>query len=87
MQITKDMTGNNATSGRVSYSGPMMKNRNAAARIPSSRAQCGSRVDTIASDQRVMDQQKKNLRAFNRTDTMDTSKRQIKIPNDPSWVS
>ncbi|KAG2262024.1 hypothetical protein Bca4012_013318 [Brassica carinata] len=85
MQITGDMTSNNATSGRVSYSGPMMKNRNAAARIPSSRGQSGSRVDTIASDQRIMDQQKKNLRAFNRTDTMDSSKRQMKMPNDPSW--
>ncbi|KAF8104418.1 hypothetical protein N665_0172s0049 [Sinapis alba] len=90
MQITKNMSSNNATSGRVSYSGPMMRNRNAAARmIPSSRGnsggQSGSRVDTIAADQRIMDQQKKNLRAFNRTDTMDSSKRQIKIPNDPSW--
>ncbi|KAJ0262654.1 Protein kinase superfamily protein [Hirschfeldia incana] len=82
MQITRDMTSNNATSGRVSYSGPMMKNRNAAARIPSRRGILGGQV---ASDQRIMDQQKKNLRAFNRTDTMDSSKRQIKIPNDPSW--
>ncbi|KAF8100517.1 hypothetical protein N665_0222s0016 [Sinapis alba] len=63
--------------------------QNAAARIlssrGSSRGQSGSCVDTIASDQRIMGQQKKNLRAFNITDTMDSSKRQIKIPNDPSW--
>ncbi|CAH8381563.1 unnamed protein product [Eruca vesicaria subsp. sativa] len=99
MHITKDMTSNNATSGRVSYSGPMMNNRNqgrftyvkgnAAPRIPSSRSNSGgqsvSRVDTISRDQQIMDQQKKNLRAFNRTDTMDSNKRQMKVPNDPSW--
>ncbi|WZZ35346.1 hypothetical protein YC2023_018747 [Brassica napus] len=98
MQITKDMTSNNPTSGRVSHSGPMMKNRNHSrftymkdnAAAPSSRAnlagQSGSRVDTTgSSDQTIMDQQRRNLRAFNRADTMDNSKRQIKIPNDPSW--
>ncbi|KAJ0242515.1 Protein kinase superfamily protein [Hirschfeldia incana] len=96
MQITKDMmTSNNPTSGRVSHSGPMMKNRNHSrmkdnAAAPFSRVnlagQSGSRVDTIGSDQTIMDdQQRKNLRAFNRADTMDNSKRQIKIPNDPSW--
>ncbi|KAF3535907.1 hypothetical protein F2Q69_00023518 [Brassica cretica] len=98
MQITKDMTSNNPTSGRVSHSGPMMKNRNHSrftymkdnAGAPSSRAnlagQSGSRVDTTgSSDQTIMDQQRRNLRAFNRADTMDNSKRQIKIPNDPSW--
>ena len=102
MQITKDMmTSNNPTSGRVSHSGPMMKNRNHSrftymkdnAAAPSSRANLagqsgGSRVDTTgSSDQTIMDQQRRNLRAFNRADTMDNSKRQIKIPNDPSWVS
>ncbi|CAG7894599.1 unnamed protein product [Brassica rapa] len=100
MQITKDMmTSNNPTSGRVSHSGPMMKNRNHSrftymkdnAAAPSSRANLagqsgGSRVDTTgSSDQTIMDQQRRNLRAFNRADTMDNSKRQIKIPNDPSW--
>ncbi|CAH8358106.1 unnamed protein product [Eruca vesicaria subsp. sativa] len=88
MHITKEMTSNNTTSGRVSHSGPMMKNRlkhvkdNVAPRIP-----CSYRagVDTVGSNQLIIDQQRENLRAFNRADTMDNSKRQIKIPNDPSW--
>ncbi|KAL0693044.1 hypothetical protein Bca4012_060224 [Brassica carinata] len=95
MKITKDMmTSNNPNSGRVSHSGPMMKNRNHtrftymkdnAAAAPSRAGHGGSRVDTNGSDQTIMDQQRRNLRAFNRADTMDNSKRQIKIPNDPSW--
>ncbi|CAH8386670.1 unnamed protein product [Eruca vesicaria subsp. sativa] len=96
MEITKDMTSNNPTGGRVSHSGPMMKNRNHSQftymkdnAAPSTRAnlagQSGSRVDTIGSYQTIMDQQRMNLRAFNRADTMDNSNRQIRNPNDPSW--
>ncbi|CAL9242043.1 unnamed protein product [Arabidopsis halleri] len=96
MQNTKDMTCNNPTSGRVSHSGPMMKNRNlsrltyakdnAAPRIPSYRANsAGQGGGYVGSDQQIMDQQRKELRTFNRADTMDNSKRQTKIPNDPSW--
>lgn len=97
MQSTKDITCNNQTSGRVSHSGPMMKNRNlsrltyvkdnAAPRIPSYRANSAGQGGYVGSDQQIMDQQRKELRIFNRVDTMDNSKRQIKIPNDPSWVS
>lgn len=97
MQTTKDMTCNNQTSGRVSHSGPMMKNRNlsrltyvkdsAAPRIPSYRANSAGQGGYVGSDQQIMDQQRKELRIFNRVDTMDNSKRQIKIPNDQSWVS
>jgi hypothetical protein len=94
----QDMTCNNPTSGRVSHSGPMMKNRNlsrltyvkdnAAPRIPSYRANsAGQGGGYVGSDQQMMDQQRKELRTFNRADTMDNSKRQTKIPNDPSWVS
>jgi hypothetical protein len=90
------MTCNNPTSGRVSHSGPMMKNRNlsrltyvkdnAAPRIPSYRANsAGQGGGYVGSDQQMMDQQRKELRTFNRADTMDNSKRQTKIPNDPSW--
>ncbi|EOA13066.1 hypothetical protein CARUB_v10026066mg [Capsella rubella] len=92
MQITQDMTCNNQMSGRVSHSGPMMKNRNhsrltymkdnAAPRIPSYRANSTGQGGYVGSDKQKMDQQ---MRAFNRADTMDTSNRQIKIPNDPSW--
>ncbi|KAG2302307.1 hypothetical protein Bca4012_060623 [Brassica carinata] len=92
MQVTKEMTSNNTTSGRVSHSGPMMKNRNhsrlkdnAAPRIPCSYRAGQSVVDTVGSNQLIMDQQRENLRTFNRADTMDNSKRQIKIPNDQSW--
>lgn len=97
MQSTKDITCNNQTSGRVSHSGPMMKNRNlsrltyvkdnAAPRIPSYRANSAGQGSYVGSDQQIMDQQRKELRTFNRADTMDNSKRQIKILNDPSWVS
>ncbi|CAF2041443.1 unnamed protein product [Brassica napus] len=92
MHITKEMTSNNTTNERVSYSGPMMKNRNhsrlrdnAAPRIPCSYRAGQSVVDTVGSNQLIMDQQRENLRTFNRADTMDNSKRQMKIPNDPSW--
>ena len=94
MHITKEMTSNNTTNERVSYSGPMMKNRNhsrlrdnAAPRIPCSYRAGQSMVDTVGSNKLIMDQQRENLRTFNRADTMDNSKRQMKIPNDPSWVS
>ncbi|CDY20858.1 BnaCnng07170D [Brassica napus] len=92
MHITKEKTSNNKTSATVSYSGPIMKNRNhsrlkdnAAPRIPCSYRAGQSVVDTVGSNQLIMDQQRENLRTFNRTDTMDNSKRQMKIPNDPSW--
>ncbi|KAG5383384.1 hypothetical protein IGI04_034854 [Brassica rapa subsp. trilocularis] len=92
MHITKEMTSNNTTNERVSYSGPMMKNRNhsrlrdnAAPRIPCSYRAGQSVVDTVGSNQLIMDQKRENLRTFNRADTMDNSKRQMKIPNDPSW--
>lgn len=96
MQTTKDMSSNNspAASGRVSHSGPMTNNRNhsrltyvkenAAPRVPSYR---GHSAVQSGTDQPVMNQQSKDLRAFSRADTMDNSKRQIKMPNDPSWVS
>ncbi|CDY60604.1 BnaCnng36580D [Brassica napus] len=92
MHITKEKTSNNKTSATVSYSGPIMKNRNhsrlkdnAAPRIPCSYRAGQSVVDTVGSNQLIMDQQRENLRTFNRADTMDNSKRQMKIPNDPSW--
>ncbi|KAF2538084.1 hypothetical protein F2Q68_00020056 [Brassica cretica] len=92
MHITKEKTSNNKTSETVSYSGPIMKNRNhsrlkdnAAPRIPCSYRAGQSVVDTVGSNQLIMDQQRENLRTFNRADTMDNSKRQMKIPNDPSW--
>uniref|UniRef100_A0A1J3JLZ8 Putative serine/threonine-protein kinase n=1 Tax=Noccaea caerulescens TaxID=107243 RepID=A0A1J3JLZ8_NOCCA len=94
MQTTKDMSSNNnpAASGRVSHSGPMTNNRNhsrltyvkenAAPRMPSYRSHSAGKSGT---DQPIMNQQSKDLRAFSRADTMDNSKRQIKMPNDPSW--
>ncbi|ESQ44570.1 hypothetical protein EUTSA_v10003166mg [Eutrema salsugineum] len=102
MQITKDMTSNNPTSGggRVSHSGPMMNNNrnqsrltyvkeNAAPRRPSYRAnsagQNGYATNVDSDNKPIMNQQTKDLRAFNRADTMDYSKRQIKTPNDSSW--
>ncbi|XP_013606161.1 PREDICTED: probable serine/threonine-protein kinase At1g54610 [Brassica oleracea var. oleracea] len=92
MHITKEKTSNNKTSATVSYSGPIMKNRNhsrlkdnAAPWIPCSYRAGQSVVDTVGSNQLIMDQQRENLRTFNRADTMDNSKRQMKIPNDPSW--
>lgn len=94
MHVTKEMTSNNTTSERVSYSGPIMKKRNhsrlkdnAAPKIPCSYRAGQSVADTVGSNQLIMDQQRENLRTFNRADTMDNSKRQMKIPNDPSWVS
>lgn len=82
---------NNRNHSRLTY-----VKENAAPRIPSYRANSAAQsgyvthktpVDTIGSDQTFINQQRKDLRAFNRSDTMDNSKRQIKMPNDPSWVS
>lgn len=94
MQFSKDTSCNSQTSGRVAHSGPMMKNRNlsrltyakdnAAARKPTCR---GNSAAQSGYDQQIMDQQRNDLRSFNRADTMGNSKRQSKIPNDQSWVS
>ncbi|KAF8091315.1 hypothetical protein N665_0448s0031 [Sinapis alba] len=87
MQMTKEMmTSNNTTSGRVSHSGPMMKNRNHS-RLTHVKDNAAYRAGqgVVSSNQLTMDQQRENLRTFNRADTMDNSKRQIKISNDQSW--
>ncbi|CAN8267597.1 unnamed protein product [Cochlearia groenlandica] len=89
-------TSNNSTSGRVSHSGPMTNNRNhsrlthvkenATTRIPSYRGNSAGQSGGYAThDKPMMNQQRKDLRAFNRADTMDSTKRQLRIPNDPSW--
>ncbi|CAN8255055.1 unnamed protein product [Cochlearia groenlandica] len=93
-QNKKDITSNNQMSGRVSHSGPMTKNKNlsrladvkdnAAFRIPSYRENSsGQRSNLTHIDNIGSEQQMKDLRIFSRADTMDNSKRQSQIPNDP----
>ncbi|KFK31652.1 protein kinase-like protein [Arabis alpina] len=82
---------NNRNHSRLTY----VKDHAAAPpRIPSYRANSAAQsghfapktgVDAIGSEQTFKNQQRNDLRAFSRADTMDNSKRQIKIPNDPSW--
>lgn len=94
-------TRNNQSGERVSYSGPLMINRNVAKstmyvkenapppRYPPSRVNprvlSGSVSSKALLDQPVMNQRRRDKRAYNRADTMDS--RHMTIPIDPSWVS
>ncbi|CAH2046500.1 unnamed protein product [Thlaspi arvense] len=81
------MMNSNRNHSRLTY---VKDNGAAAPRILSSyransAGQSGGYADKNGSEKPIMNQQMKDLRAFNRADTMDNSKRQIKMPNDPSW--
>uniref|UniRef100_A0A1J3IRV7 Putative serine/threonine-protein kinase n=1 Tax=Noccaea caerulescens TaxID=107243 RepID=A0A1J3IRV7_NOCCA len=92
-------TRNIQTSGRVSHSGPLMSNQNMARstmyvkenapppRYPPSRVNpkmlSGSFSSKTLLDQPVMNQRRRDRRAYNRADTMDS--RHMTTPIDPSW--
>ncbi|KAG2267428.1 hypothetical protein Bca52824_061983 [Brassica carinata] len=95
-------TRNNQSGERVSYSGPLMINRNVAKstmyvkeNAPPPRYPPPSRVNprvlsgSVSSkallDQPVMNQRRRDKRAYNRADTMDS--RHMTIPIDPSWYN
>lgn len=93
-------TRNNQTGGRVSHSGPLMSNRNMAKttmhvkenaipRYPPARGNpkmlSGSVSSKTLLDQPVMNQRRRDRRAYNRADTMDS--RHMTAPIDPCWVS
>ncbi|XP_048599348.1 probable serine/threonine-protein kinase At1g54610 [Brassica napus] len=94
-------TRNNQSGERVSYSGPLMSNRNVAKstmyvkenapppRYPPSRVNprvlSGSVSSKALLDQPVMNQRRRDRRAYTRADTMDS--RHMTIPIDPSWYN
>ncbi|CAH2039007.1 unnamed protein product [Thlaspi arvense] len=93
-------TRSNQTGGRVSHSGPLMSNRNMAKsttyvkenappRYPPARVNpkilSGSASSKTLLDQPVMNQRRRDRRAYNRADTMDS--RHMTTPIDPSWYN
>ncbi|CAA7035168.1 unnamed protein product [Microthlaspi erraticum] len=94
-------TRNIQTGGRVSHSGPLMSNQNMARstmyvkenapppRYPPSRVNpkllSGSFSSKTLLDQPVMNQRRRDRRAYNRADTMDS--RHMTTPIDPSWYN